>query len=145
MECCRTYPSSELAKRTSAVFVEDDHSLLQPSTMALVSKTLTEFLDLGEGAVPKEDGATEEETRGGRSPPLQRDIEVTNPSLAWLAHMIYVLFFTRVFASFGENCRYFSRVCFHLNTFYGLDVTTIVYVLISDFTKLLDSGFHEIT
>ncbi|CAM9525562.1 unnamed protein product, partial [Laminaria digitata] len=68
--------SSELAKRTSAMFVEDDHSLLQPSTMTLVSKTLTEFLDLGEGAVSKGDATEEEETQRGHLPPLQRNVEV---------------------------------------------------------------------
>ena len=77
-----TYRGSELAKRTSATFVEDDHALVQPSTMALVSKTLTEFLDLGGGAASKEDAGTEGATRGGHSRPLQRDVEVINPFLA---------------------------------------------------------------
>lgn len=66
----------ESAKRTSAIFVEDDHSLLQPSTMALVSKTLTDFLDLGGEAVAKRDVTAEEEAQGRNLPPLQRNVEV---------------------------------------------------------------------
>ena len=66
----------ELAKRTSAIFVEDDHSLLQPSTMALVSKTLTEFLDLRGEAVAKEDATAEEEKQWRTFPPAERNVEV---------------------------------------------------------------------
>eukprot|EP00904_Undaria_pinnatifida_P010181 jgi/Undpi1/6293/HiC_scaffold_20.g08777.m2 len=65
----------ELAKRTSAIFVEDDHSLLQPSTMALVSKTLTEFLDLRGEAVAKEDATAEEEKQWRTFPPAERNVE----------------------------------------------------------------------
>lgn len=39
--------STDLGKRTSALFVEDDHALLKPSTLGLTIKTLGEVWHLG--------------------------------------------------------------------------------------------------
>lgn len=43
---CATYESSDLAKRTSVVFVDDDHALTQPTTMNLISKAMVDFFEL---------------------------------------------------------------------------------------------------
>lgn len=44
--------------------------------MALVSKTLTEFLDLRGEAVAKEDATAEEEKQWRTFPPAERNVEV---------------------------------------------------------------------
>lgn len=86
------------------MFVEDDHGLLRPSTMALASKTLIEFFDLGEGAVSKGDVVEEEETRGRHVSPLQRNVEVkTSP---WLPRRLK--FLTQKCGECADACRYLS-------------------------------------
>eukprot|EP00903_Cladosiphon_okamuranus_P011593 g10903.t1 len=58
--------SGDLARRTFAMFVEDNHALIEPSTMDLTAKMLTDFFDLVaekgkpgvEGIAPKEEDAS---------------------------------------------------------------------------------------
>lgn len=67
-----------MAKRTLAMFVEDDHALTEPSTMTLTAKALADFFDLKgpreetEGIVTAGEAPTTE-TDQGRS---QRNVEV---------------------------------------------------------------------
>lgn len=55
--------SSDLAKRTSVMFVKDDHSLTQPSTVDLTAKSMVAFYDLegGGGGMAASDGGQPEE------------------------------------------------------------------------------------
>ncbi|CAM9546912.1 unnamed protein product, partial [Hapterophycus canaliculatus] len=71
--------SGDLARHTFATFVEDDHALTQPPTMALIAKALVEFFDVGKkegiesaGGAAAVEEAVEKSHRSAR----QENIEV---------------------------------------------------------------------
>lgn len=68
--------STDLAKRTSAMFVSDDHALTEPSTMNLIAKTMTEFFDLGAMEGGQTAAAVEGEGHQKQLSPVQKNIEV---------------------------------------------------------------------
>lgn len=73
--------STDLAKRTSAMFVSDDHALTEPSTMNLMAKTMTEFFELGAMKGGQTAAAVEGEGQQKQSSPVQKNIEVTETTL----------------------------------------------------------------
>ncbi|CAM9218050.1 unnamed protein product [Scytosiphon promiscuus] len=71
--------SRDLARRTFVTFVEDDHALTQPSTMALTAKALAEFFDVAKKESKEVAGfaaVVEGSAEKSRQPPPQEDIEV---------------------------------------------------------------------
>lgn len=72
--------STDLAKRTSVIFVEDDHSLTKDSTLSTTVKALIDFWDLAgdksPGSAVRVDG-TEEDTPVQDPQSFQKNVEVS--------------------------------------------------------------------
>lgn len=70
--------SVDIAKRTMAMLVQDDHALADPATLSLAVKMLLEFFDLGENnaMTQKESGGGDESSTGKPVPNSQTTVEV---------------------------------------------------------------------
>lgn len=69
--------STDLAKRTSAMFVADDHALSKPSTVTLIAKAMIVFFELGALEGHRAAAAIEGEEKKKQSSPVHKNIEVT--------------------------------------------------------------------
>lgn len=86
------FHSGALAKRTFVTFVEDDHALTQPSTMALTAKALADFFDVGKEEATERTGeaAVVEGTVGeSDGSPTEKNIEVKKGTLRSLRDLIW--------------------------------------------------------
>lgn len=88
--CCNAYNyrhifsgtntfSSDLAKRTFAIFVKDDHALAQQSTMNLLAEAMVNFFDLGGGGKASVDQGEDNDPS-----PAEENVEVGNRKLLLL-------------------------------------------------------------
>lgn len=89
------------------MFVSDDHALIEPSTMNLIAKTMTEFFELGamEGGQTVA-AAVEGERQQNQYSPVQKNIEVTEilrPYTCYYIHFEVYIYTVYILTYFGIN------------------------------------------